>query len=171
VEHVEVGEKDLIHLRRAVELANKGHQDGNPAVGSVITIDGEPVAEGNNTTIVPTYDPIWHAEMTTMRRVPVELWPHAREMTCYSTLEPCIMCTTALVMHGIGRVVYGSSDPDFGGSVLLPHLPPYYEGGHGVPEWVGPSLPGECDPLRALCHERHRIPGLNGHSVEDLFNA
>lgn len=162
MEHVEVGEKDLIHLRRAVELANKGHQDGNPAVGSVITIDGEPVAEGNNTTIVPTYDPIWHAEMTTMRRVPVELWPRAREMTCYSTLEPCIMCTTALVMHGIGRVVYGSSDPDFGGSVLLPHLPPYYEGGHGVPEWVGPSLPGECDPLRALCHERHRIPGLDG---------
>ena len=153
-EQIEVSAEDLIHLARAIELANEGHEIGNPAVGSVITIDGEPIAEGNNTMIVPAYDPIWHAEMTTMRRVPTELWPRAREMTCYSTLEPCIMCTTALVMHGIGRVVYGSSDPDVGGSVLLSHLPPYYEGGRGVPEWLGPSLPGECDPLRGLCHER-----------------
>lgn len=64
------------------------------------------------------------------------------------------MCTTALLMHGFGRVVYGSEDPDVGGSCLLPHLPPYYEGGRGVYQWVGPTLPEVCDPLRALCHER-----------------
>ena len=152
-EKVEVGPEDLTHLRRAVELAREGHEVGNPAVGSVITLNDEPIAEGNNTMIVPAYDPAWHAETTTMRRVPVELWPRAREMTCYSTLEPCIMCTTTLVMHGFGRVVFGSTDPDVGGTALLSHLPPYYEGDRGVPEWLGPCFPEECDPLRALCHE------------------
>ena len=151
---VEIGQADLIHMRRAIELANEGHEGGNLAVGSVITLEGEPIAEGHNRMIVPAFDPIWHAEMTTMRRVPVELWPRSRGMTCYTTLEPCIMCTGALLMHGFGRVVFGSTDPDVGGGALLPHLPPYYQGGRGVPEWVGPCLRADCDPLRALCHER-----------------
>jgi len=153
-QQVELNAEDLIHMRRAIELANEGHETGNLAVGSVITLDGEPIAEGHNSMIEPQFDPVWHAETTTMRRVPVELWGRARAMTCYSTLEPCIMCTTTLVMHGVGRVVYGSVDADVGGGVLLAHLPPYYEDGGGVPEWLGPCLPADCDPLRALSHER-----------------
>jgi tRNA(Arg) A34 adenosine deaminase TadA len=158
-EQVDLNADDLTHMQRAIELANDGYDGGNLAVGSVVTLSGERIAEGHNTMIVPVYDPIWHAEMTTMRSVPAKLWPRAGQMTCFTTLEPCVMCTTALLMHGFGRVVYGSSDPDVGGGVLLAHLPPYYDGGHGVPEWLGPCLPADCDPLRALSHERFaRLP-------------
>jgi tRNA(adenine34) deaminase len=151
---VKVSAEDLIHLRRAIELALETEIQGNVPVGSVITLQGEVIAEGANTMLMPQYNPIWHAEMTTLSKVPVELWPRAREMTCYSTLEPCIMCTGTLLLHGFGRVVFGSSDIDVGGTAILSHLPRYYDGGSGVPEWNGPCFAEECDPLRQRVHER-----------------
>ena len=155
---------DLEHMRRAAECAMAAYDAGNCAVGAVITLGDERIAEGGNSMIEPAYNPIWHAEIATMNHVPVELWPRAREMTCYTTLEPCVMCTTALLMHGFGRVVFGSEDPDVGGSCLLAHLPSYFGGGRGVYEWIGPALPEECDPLRTLCHERFaKLPvGIDG---------
>jgi tRNA(Arg) A34 adenosine deaminase TadA len=149
---IEISTDDLVHLRRAIELALETEALGNFAVGSVITLGGQPIAEAANSMLVPEYNPIWHAEMTALSKVPVELWPRSREMTCYSSLEPCIMCTGTLLMHGFGRVVFGSDDPDVGGTAILSSLPRYYDGGRGVPEWVGPCLPEECDPLRDRLH-------------------
>lgn len=151
---VKVSETDLIHLRHAVELALEAEARGNFAVGSVITLQEELIAEAANSMLVPQYNPIWHAEMAALSKVPIELWPRSREMTCYSTLEPCIMCTGTLLLHGFGRVVFGSADPDVGGTAILSHLPRYYEGGRGVPEWIGPCLAEECDPMRERVHER-----------------
>lgn len=151
---IKAGEVDIVYLRRAIELALQAEAEGNCAVGSVITLDGETIAEAGNRMFLPEYNPVWHAEMTALSKVPVELWPRAREMTCYTTLEPCIMCTGTLLMHGFGRVVFGSTDTAVGGTAILPYLPHMYEGGRGVPEWVGPCLAEECDHLRKLTHER-----------------
>ena len=52
-----------------------------------------------------------------------------------------------LLLHGIGRVVFGAYDPLGGGSYILANLPAYYAGGAGVPEWLGPLLPDDCNPL------------------------
>jgi tRNA(adenine34) deaminase len=92
--------------------------------------------------------------MEALRRVPPELWAHAREMTCHTTLEPCVMCAGALLLHGVGRVVFGARDPEGGAGALLSHLPDYYAGGAGVPLWVGPVLPAVCDPLYARVNAR-----------------
>ncbi|MDE0157778.1 MAG: nucleoside deaminase [Gammaproteobacteria bacterium] len=147
-----INDKDLFYLRRAIENALEAESKGNCPVGSVITLNDEIIAEAGNEMLVPQYNPIWHAEMSAIRNVPIELWSRANEMTCYTTLEPCIMCTGTVLLHGFGRVVYGSDDSAAGGSAILPHLPHFYEGGRGVPEWVGPCLNEECDPLRQRTH-------------------
>jgi tRNA(adenine34) deaminase len=86
--------------------------------------------------------------MEALKVVPAELWPLSREMTCYTTLEPCVMCAGALLLHGIGRVVFGTRDSEGGAGPLLSCLPDYYAGGvGGVPQWVGPALPEICDAL------------------------
>lgn len=140
-------EQDLDHLRRAVRLALAAEARGNLPIGSVITLGGEVIAEAGNAVLVPAYHPGRHAETEALRRVAADLWPRSREMTCYTTLEPCVMCAGALLLHGVGRVVFGSRDAEGGAGVLLSHLPRYYAGGAGVPAWVGPALPAVCDEL------------------------
>jgi len=140
-------QKDLQHMHYAVRLARETLQVGNLPVGSVITLDDEIIAEGQNTIWTPKFSPGRHAEMEAMVAVPVELWPRARKMTLYTTLEPCLMCMSAILMHRIGRVVYGSNDPRGGAAHAFGHLPPVFEQLRQNIEWVGPFLPEVCDEL------------------------
>ena len=68
-------------------------------------------------------------------------------MTLYTTLEPCLMCFGAILLHRIGRVVFGSHDNHGGASRVFGHLPPYFETELQALEWVGPVLPQVCDEL------------------------
>lgn len=145
--------RDVEYVRRAVRLALEAEAGGNLPIGAVMTLGDEVIAEAGNALLVPHYHPGRHAEIEAMGRVPVELWGRAREMTCYTTLEPCVMCAGALLLHGVGRVVFGALDPEGGAGAVLSHLPPYYAGGAGVPPWVGPVLPEVCDPLYARVNE------------------
>lgn len=151
--------RDLAFVRRAVELALAAEAEGNLPIGAVLARGEEVIAEGGNEMLVPGFLPGNHAEVVTLRRAPPSAWEDPGSLTCYSTLEPCVMCTGTLLLHGVGRVVFGATDPGGGGGVLLPHLPPYYAGGKGVPEWLGPVLPELCDPLylRALARFQ-RLP-------------
>ncbi|MDY7233051.1 nucleoside deaminase [Hyalangium rubrum] len=138
--------RDRTYLERAVELALQSERAGNLPVGALLVLDGSIISEGASSVLQPVYDPGAHAEMCALRGVDKALWPRAREMTCYSTLEPCVMCMGALLLHGVGRVVFGATDVEGGAGGLLPHLPPYYAGTNAM-EWVGPLLPEVCDPL------------------------
>lgn len=138
---------DIKHLRRAVRLALAAEGQGNLPIGAVITLNTEIIAEAGNALLVPHYHPGRHAEIEAIGRVPADLWPMSREMTCYTTLEPCVMCMGALLLHGFGRIVFGTTDPEGGAGPLLAHLPDYYGDGAGVPLWIGPRLAEICDPL------------------------
>ena len=148
--------RDLEHLRRAVELALAAERAGNVPVGAVVTLGGRVIAGAGNALLVPSYDPRRHAEIEALGRVPRELWPEARRMTCYTTLEPCVMCMGTLLLCGVGRVVFGARDFEGGAGAVLAHLPTYYKGvGKAlIPEWVGPLLPEVCDPLARRVRER-----------------
>ena len=139
--------KDLQHMHRAIFLAQETQQVGNLPVGSVITLDDEIIAEGQNTIWTPKFNPSRHAEMEAMAAVPADLWPRAPEMTLYTTLEPCLMCMSAILMHRIGRIVFGSNDPRGGAAYAFGHLPPVFERLRKKVEWVGPFLPEVCDEL------------------------
>ena len=150
----QTADDDARHLRRAVQLALEAEARGDLPVGTVLTLGGEVVAEAGNAVLQPVYHPGRHAEVEALGQVPASLWPRARELTCYTTLEPCVMCAGALLLHGVGRVVFGARDPLGGAGPVLTRLPAYYEGGAGVPEWVGPAMPELCDPLFRRALER-----------------
>ncbi|MDX9720259.1 MAG: nucleoside deaminase [Myxococcota bacterium] len=137
---------DLQHIARAVALALEAEAAGNLPVGALLVLDGERVAEGRNAVLRPHYDPGRHAEIEAIRALAPALWPRAREMTLYTTLEPCMMCMGAVLLHGIGRVVYGAPDLLGGCTHSLAHLPPYYAKAR-VPEFHGPIDDERCRAL------------------------
>jgi tRNA(adenine34) deaminase len=99
------------------------------------------------------------------------LWARRREMTLCTTLEPCLMCLGTILVHRIGRVVFGSSDRLGGASCVFGHMPPKFEQLLAASEWIGPALPEECDALAeavfAILDERgNRMWGRAG--IPDL---
>ena len=90
-------------------------------VGAVLVgPDGQLVAEGFNRNITEN-DPTAHAEIVALRRAGQALGNYRLTgCTLYVTLEPCAMCSMAMVHARLARVVYGASDPKTGaaGSVF-----------------------------------------------------
>ena len=148
--------RDVRYIERAVELALEAEARGDVPVGSVITIAGQVVAEGSARVLSEGYQPRRHAEQEALAGVPIELWARANEMTCYTSLEPCLMCFGTLLLCGIGRVVYGATDVLGGARFIFNTMPPYYADGRGVPSWVGPVLPEICDVLYERVDARFR---------------
>jgi tRNA(adenine34) deaminase len=103
--------QDGYFLREAILLAEKAEQRGNLPIGAVIILDNEIIARGSNSIWQPALELTRHAEMEALRSVPPDLWLKSREMTLYTTLEPCVMCAGAILLHQLGRLVYGSTDP------------------------------------------------------------
>ena len=137
---------DIEFMNRAVELALEAEQEGNLPIGALLVLDGAVIGEGKSELLSPTYMPGNHAEILALRQVDPYIWPRAQEITCYTTLEPCVMCFGTLLLHGIGRVVFGATDVLGGGGPLLEHLPRYYETAP-VFSWEGPLMSDVCDPL------------------------
>jgi tRNA(adenine34) deaminase len=68
-------------------------------------------------------------------------------MTLYTTLEPCLMCMGAILLHRIGRVLYGAADPYGGASQVIEHMPTFFEEQMSDVKWLGPAYPEACDGL------------------------
>lgn len=150
---------DIEFMERAIALALETELQGNLPIGAVITLEHQIIASGANTLLHPRYDPKCHAEMNAMDQVPVDLWHRAKEMTCYTTLEPCCMCFGRILLSGIGKVVFGASDTAGGAGCLLNHLPPFYHT-YPVPLWMGPVMPEKCDELFARALVKFNTLGL-----------
>ena len=138
---------DSVFMRRAIELALLAETDGNLPIGSVISLDGEIIAEGRNTMFVPKFNGTRHAEIEALQMVPAELWRSAHRVSLYTTLEPCVMCFGSILLHGVSRVLFGSSDRYGGAGTILSTLPPFFRDRFAATEWLGPTMPLECDPL------------------------
>ena len=134
-------------MRRAIALALQAESEGNLPVGAVITLDSDIVAEGRSAIWIPEFDATRHAEMEALRAIPDALWDSSQEMALYTTLEPCLMCMGSILLHRIGKVVYGSADSYGGALSVVPNLPPYFRQRMEDTQWIGPSMPIECDPL------------------------
>ncbi len=153
--------RDATYLRRAIQSAREAERRGNLPIGALICLDGDVIAEGMNSIWQPAVDLTRHAEMEALRSVPAHLWSRSREMTLFTTLEPCLMCAGAILLHQIGRLVFGARDPYGGVGTTVQSLPPYFREQFSLVEWIGPLLPEECDPLYArvgeLEHARERL--------------
>jgi cytosine/creatinine deaminase len=99
---------DEAHMRTAFELAAKGYGEGGCPIGGVLVdnVTGRVLGKGHN-ALVQEGNPIIHGEMAAMRDAGRMLNRH--DTTMYTTLQPCFMCTGAIVQFGIPRVVIGDT--------------------------------------------------------------
>lgn len=108
------------YMRLALEQARLAWAEGEVPVGAVVVRDGEVVAAGFNQPI-GRHDPSAHAEIVALRAAADKLGNY-RLPGCelYVTLEPCVMCSGAMMHARLARVVYAAPDPKTGacGSVL-----------------------------------------------------
>jgi cytosine deaminase len=96
------------YLRAAIDEAIAGRDEGGIPIGSVLVIDGEIVAGGHNRR-VQRDSAVLHAEMDCLEnagRLPAAAY---RRSVLYSTLSPCDMCSGAVLLYGIPRVVVGEN--------------------------------------------------------------
>jgi len=142
-----IAESDILFFIRAIRLACEAEKRGNLPIGTVIALEGKIIAEGQNAIWHPNFNPNRHAEIEALRDVPNHLWEFSNDMTLYTTLEPCLMCIGAVLLHHIGRVMYGSSDNYGGASQVIGHMPTYFEEAVSRTEWIGPAYQRECDKL------------------------
>ncbi len=107
-------------MQLALEQAQHAWRLGEVPVGAVVVKDGVVIATGFNQPI-GSHDPTAHAEIVALRAAAEKLGNY-RLPGCelYVTLEPCVMCSGAMMHARLARVVYGAQDPKTGacGSVL-----------------------------------------------------
>lgn len=99
---------DATFMQAAVDEARKGRAAGGIPIGSVLVIDGEIVGRGHNQR-VQKGSTIRHAEMDCLEETGRLEAAKYRRATLYSTLSPCDMCSGAVLLYGIPRVVVGEN--------------------------------------------------------------
>ena len=119
---------DTAYMQEALTLAAQAAAAGEVPVGAVVVKDGTIVGRGYNQPIAGT-DPTAHAEIMAMRDAGKTLGNYRlADCDLYVTLEPCVMCSGAIMHARIRRVFFGARDPKTGacGSAIdlfaQPHL-------------------------------------------------
>lgn len=112
--------RDSGFMQMALALARDAGAAGEVPVGAVVVKDGRVIATGRNAPI-QGHDPSAHAEMVALRAAAIALGNYRLDgCELFVTLEPCAMCSGAMLHARISRVVFGATDPKTGaaGSVL-----------------------------------------------------
>jgi cytosine/creatinine deaminase len=95
-------------LAIAIDEARKGQAAGGIPIGSVLVIDNEIVGRGHNQRFQKG-SPVLHAEMDCLENAGRLTSADYRKAVLYSTLSPCDMCSGAILLYGIPRVVVGEN--------------------------------------------------------------
>jgi len=107
-------EENIASMRAALAEAEIAAGEGEIPVGAVVVVNGEIVATGRNCS-VGQCDPSGHAEIVALRAAGASTGNYRLSAaTLYVTLEPCVMCTGAIVQSRIKRVVFGAYDKKAG---------------------------------------------------------
>ena len=105
-------------LKAAFDEAKKGLQEGGIPIGSVIVHKGKIIGRGHNRR-VQQGSTVLHGEMDAFEnagRQPASVY---RECTLYTTLSPCPMCSGAMLLYGIPKVIVGENTTFLGEEELL----------------------------------------------------
>ncbi len=105
-------------MKAAIEEARKGADEGGIPIGSVIVYNCKIIGRGHNRR-VQKGSAILHGEMDAFEnagRQPASVY---RECTLYTTLSPCAMCSGAILLYGIKKVIVGENKTFVGEEELL----------------------------------------------------
>lgn len=105
-------------LQAAIEEAQTGLQEGGIPIGSVLVYQGKILGRGHNKR-VQQHSVTLHGEMDALEnagRQPASVY---RQSVLYTTLSPCPMCTGAILLYGIPKVIIGENQTFMGSEQLL----------------------------------------------------
>src|SRR2546421_12778573 len=97
-------------LESAIEEAKTGLSEGGIPIGSVLVHEGKIIGRGHNQR-GQRRSVIHHGEMNCLENAGRQTAQVYRQCTLYTTLSPCPMCTGAILLYGIRRVVIGANAP------------------------------------------------------------
>lgn len=105
-------------LEAAIEEAEQGLEEGGIPIGAVIVHHGRIIGRGHNRRVQKGSATL-HGEMDALEnagRQPARVY---KESVLYTTLSPCVMCTGAILLYGIPKVVVGENQTFLGEESLL----------------------------------------------------
>ncbi len=111
---------DIDFMQEALAEARQAGSCGEVPVGAVVVLEGRIIGRGFNQPIM-RHDPTAHAEIMALRDAAARLGNYRLpECELFVTLEPCLMCSGAMMHSRLRKVVFGAADPKTGvaGSVL-----------------------------------------------------
>ena len=152
--------QDRAGMLEAMKEAEKAFAEGEVPVGAAL-YHGDTLLWADHNRREAQKDPTAHAEMLCLRNGAAKLgdW-RLKDCTLYVTLEPCPMCSGALLMSRLGRCVFGAADPEAGccGSIYdLPADPLL----HGHTVWEQSDAGSECRELLNRFFSEKRPEGGN----------
>jgi tRNA(adenine34) deaminase len=105
---------DELWMEEALREAARAQAAGEVPVGAVLVCESRIVGRGGNRNLLD-HDPTAHAEMVALRQAAHALGNHRLgDCEMFVTIEPCAMCSGALVHARLKRLVYGADDPKAG---------------------------------------------------------
>jgi tRNA(adenine34) deaminase len=105
---------DIDFMRLALEAAREAQAAGEVPVGAVLVRVDAVLAVGRNRPVAG-HDPTAHAEVEALRAAGLALSSYRlNDTTLYVTLEPCVMCASAIIHARVARLVFGAWDPKAG---------------------------------------------------------
>ena len=152
--------QDRAGMQEALKEARKAFAEGEIPVGAAL-YHGNTLLWADHNRREAQKDPTAHAEILCLRNGAARLgdW-RLKDCTLYVTLEPCPMCSGALLMSRLGRCVFGAADPESGccGSIYdLPADPLL----HGHTVWEQSDAGEECKELLNRFFSERRPEGGN----------
>jgi len=111
---MEIEKNDRYFMKIAIEEAKKAGDIGEVPIGAVVVLDGKVIAKAHNLREAEQ-TAIAHAELLAIDKACKETgsW-RLDNAVLYVTLEPCAMCSGAIILSRVKKVVYGASDPKGG---------------------------------------------------------
>ncbi|MEG0414322.1 MAG: tRNA adenosine(34) deaminase TadA, partial [Comamonas sp.] len=157
-------------MRHALRLAQQAAAAGEVPVGAVVVKDGQVVGEGANAPLA-SQDPTAHAEVLALRAAARQLGNYRLDgCTLYVTLEPCTMCSGAMLHARLDTVIYGAAEPKTGAAGSVLDVFSYPQINHQT-QVVRGVLAQECAAILAQFFQRRRAANktlaLANHPLKD----
>jgi tRNA(adenine34) deaminase len=149
-------------MQLALREAQKAFEKGEAPIGAVIIHEGRIIGRGHN-LMETLQDPTAHAEMLAITSAANTLaaW-RLNDCILYVTLEPCIMCTGAILLSRIPTIVYGAKDPRYGACGSAVQLA-QNDRIDVQAEIIGGVLEADCSELIRLFFRKIRLEKSSGN--------